>query len=297
MCKVTKHAKFRIKQRIGINKSVSESIAKKALEDGLKHSDVSGSLNRYLCWLYFGNKSINNLRIYNYRVFLFSGYILVTVINLPYKYRKIIDRINGKNNHKNIKLSMNFSFQNNKIDESKRKEEYKSLEQVLDYSELIKFKDIILDGNFYSGEDIIKIYNSVLKEEDRNKYEFNDIKTALNNYLQHEEKMKKVNSFYLLLKEYILSKQINLECNEYNIITNELKSYYLNHKNDIERYNELEDKLFKNKGYIQYNEVKIGELFRIHQKTVQKYIDILLDMNKVKVVKTKNSTYLKIGIT
>lgn len=50
--KVTKHGKQRTKERLGLSKKLAESNAAKALEHGIKHSDVKGSLNRYFTALY-----------------------------------------------------------------------------------------------------------------------------------------------------------------------------------------------------------------------------------------------------
>ena len=44
---VTHHAKKRLKQRMGINKKSYDKISKRALEEGLKHSETSGLLRKY----------------------------------------------------------------------------------------------------------------------------------------------------------------------------------------------------------------------------------------------------------
>jgi len=85
---VTKHATKRMRQRIGVNKGATEELARKALSKGVKHHETSGPLKAYLDSVFFRNNDADNLRVYGDKVFIFSGNSLVTVLNLPNKYRK-----------------------------------------------------------------------------------------------------------------------------------------------------------------------------------------------------------------
>ena len=51
---VTKHAKQRMKQRCGLKEKSSDRIAKIAYEKGLRHSDLTGNLKKWVDGLYFG---------------------------------------------------------------------------------------------------------------------------------------------------------------------------------------------------------------------------------------------------
>lgn len=64
-----------------------------ALEKGITHGDTKGSFNRYLTSLYFFNKTANNIRVYDYFVYIFADQTLITVLPLPYKYKR--DYINS----------------------------------------------------------------------------------------------------------------------------------------------------------------------------------------------------------
>lgn len=90
---VKNHAKDRIHERMGLPKSISEKIAQKALEQGLKHSDTVGNLRRYLDYIYFSHENANGMRIYNNKLFIFHGSVLITVMDLPSKYFKTIESI------------------------------------------------------------------------------------------------------------------------------------------------------------------------------------------------------------
>lgn len=94
--KVTLHGQQRIKDRVGVSKKIADKIAQKALEKGIKHNEVAGSLKRYLDGLYLLHKNANNIRIYNRKVYLFHNETLITVLNLPSDFFKTIDKIKRK---------------------------------------------------------------------------------------------------------------------------------------------------------------------------------------------------------
>lgn len=98
MTRVTKHAAKRMKERLGISKSTSEKNAEKALRLGIRHSDTSGSLHRYITSLYWKEQTANNARIYCGNVYIFHNETLITVFPLPQRYRKTVERIRSKNN-------------------------------------------------------------------------------------------------------------------------------------------------------------------------------------------------------
>lgn len=96
MCKTTKHAERRIKQRCGIQLGSSTRFADLALERGLTHSQTTGSLKRFIDGLYLDKKLANNIRVYGDKVFLFRGTTLITVVQLPQKYLKTYAKLQAK---------------------------------------------------------------------------------------------------------------------------------------------------------------------------------------------------------
>ena len=88
---VTHHAKKRLKQRMGINKKNYDKISKRALDEGLKHSETSGLLNKYLNKIFLSHdRKAGNLRVYHQKIFVFtSENILVTILQLPPHFYKI----------------------------------------------------------------------------------------------------------------------------------------------------------------------------------------------------------------
>ena len=96
MARVTNHAARRTKERLGLPKKLSHKNAENALRYGIRHSDTSGSLNRYISALYWKHETANNVRIYCNNVYILHGETLITIFPLPQKYRKTAARINRK---------------------------------------------------------------------------------------------------------------------------------------------------------------------------------------------------------
>lgn len=90
---MTDHAQNRTRERVGLPKRVAEKNAERAFLEGISHSEVSGSLKRYVDGLYLSGRKANNIRIYCGNVYLFTGNTLITVIPLPAKYRKTVESI------------------------------------------------------------------------------------------------------------------------------------------------------------------------------------------------------------
>lgn len=79
----TTHGSKRLKQRAGHSKK-NDRVLKLALDRGLRHSDTKGQLNKYITKLYFKNRSAENIRVYQGKVFLFTrNEVLITVLDLP----------------------------------------------------------------------------------------------------------------------------------------------------------------------------------------------------------------------
>lgn len=93
---VTKHAKSRIKTRLGIKKKSSDKLAANALQKGLSHAELKGSVKKYISDVYLKYRTANNIRIYNHQIFLFHGTVLITVFPLPQKYFACIEKIKKK---------------------------------------------------------------------------------------------------------------------------------------------------------------------------------------------------------
>lgn len=85
---LTDHARSRYKSRTSVSKSRMEKDAQKALENGVRFDETSGGLRRYIDALHWTNPKVNNIRIYCGRVYIFSGSVLITVFDLPEKYRR-----------------------------------------------------------------------------------------------------------------------------------------------------------------------------------------------------------------
>lgn len=60
-----------------------QRIARKAFDEGIRHSQTKGRLNKWVTGLYFNNRNANNIRLYGDKAYIFCGEILVTVIQIP----------------------------------------------------------------------------------------------------------------------------------------------------------------------------------------------------------------------
>ena len=83
MAIITKHAERRLKQRCGIGKKSSKRMVSKIFKNGIKHSQTTGALNKWVTSLFFKHKTANNIRIHGDKAYIFCGETLVTVIPIP----------------------------------------------------------------------------------------------------------------------------------------------------------------------------------------------------------------------
>ncbi len=93
---ITIHGKRRIKKRCGVNSKGAERLANIVFEQGLTHAEVTGSLKRYMDFLFLYNGQANNVRLYGDKTYKFCDEVLVTVLNTPKKYRSIVNKLMEK---------------------------------------------------------------------------------------------------------------------------------------------------------------------------------------------------------
>lgn len=90
--RVTNHGEQRIVERVGGKRKSAGKIAEKAFQYGLKHSETSGRLHKYITKLHFLHPDNNtNIRIYHRRVYIFGEDVLITVFQLPHNLCEIAD--------------------------------------------------------------------------------------------------------------------------------------------------------------------------------------------------------------
>lgn len=85
---LTDHARARYKERTGMSKTRMEKDAELAWKNGVRWDEVSGGLRRYIDSQHFGSKLLADIRIYCGRVYIFKNETLITVFELPLKYRR-----------------------------------------------------------------------------------------------------------------------------------------------------------------------------------------------------------------
>lgn len=89
----TNHSRQRTKDRLGLSKNLSDKKAQSALDLGLSHSELTGNLRRYVDGLFLKKREANNIRVYRRHVYLFTGNVCITILNLPYKYHSVEDKL------------------------------------------------------------------------------------------------------------------------------------------------------------------------------------------------------------
>jgi hypothetical protein len=86
--KISDHAGYRVRKRIGINKKSVRRLTDKTFSDGLSHSESTGQLEKYYTFLFFKNKTATNIRIYAGYVWIFGRDTLMTVFPIPRHHQK-----------------------------------------------------------------------------------------------------------------------------------------------------------------------------------------------------------------
>lgn len=71
-------------------------MAEKALTEGIKHSETNDQLNKWITSVYFRNKSINNIRLYGDKAYLFANDVLITVLLIPKELLPAVNKISKR---------------------------------------------------------------------------------------------------------------------------------------------------------------------------------------------------------
>lgn len=81
---VTRHAKHRIKERMGLKAKSIDRIAQDALKNGVTVKEAKSGLKKYLNKIYMNHQSGGNLRVYHQKIFVFTDTnVLITILQLP----------------------------------------------------------------------------------------------------------------------------------------------------------------------------------------------------------------------
>ena len=97
MVTVTRHARRRVRERVGIPARAVQRYAETAYNDGLRHGELTGGLARYIDGVYLSKRKANDIRVYGEYAFLFQDAVLITIINLPNRYKRTARRLQKGN--------------------------------------------------------------------------------------------------------------------------------------------------------------------------------------------------------
>lgn len=87
---ITKHAYERARERLRWRCNALDKMAILAFDNGIKHCDTKGALNKYITKLWFNYKTANNIRIYGENIYFFRGSTLITLYQLPNDMKRLI---------------------------------------------------------------------------------------------------------------------------------------------------------------------------------------------------------------
>jgi len=90
---VRKHARKRIKERCGLPGKAIERNAEKALREGVRHSECTGRLKKYIDYLFLSHGRGGNIRLYGNHVYIFTvSEELITVLPLPNAHKNAVKK-------------------------------------------------------------------------------------------------------------------------------------------------------------------------------------------------------------
>lgn len=91
--KVSRHAKRRTRERLGLPTKAAHTNAQKALQHGFHRWECHTGLRRYLDFLYHQTGDNPDVVVYHRHVYIFANGTLITVLNLPQKYFARADKL------------------------------------------------------------------------------------------------------------------------------------------------------------------------------------------------------------
>ena len=90
MTVVTKHAKKRLRKRLGLSIKSIQKITDDAFMYGKTHAECKGNAKKYISKLFRSHKQGDNIRIWHEHVFIFCKESLITVLDLPNSIKKCV---------------------------------------------------------------------------------------------------------------------------------------------------------------------------------------------------------------
>lgn len=96
-----------MKQRCGLQHKSMDRVAKLAMERGLKHSDLSGQLRKWVDHVWARSSGANCFRLYGDKIYLFKGSKLITVMQIPNDLIKEVKRSKKRREENEINATSN----------------------------------------------------------------------------------------------------------------------------------------------------------------------------------------------
>ena len=81
--RISYHAYDMAKERLSWKPAVLDKMAERAYKEGIKYSDTTGKLKRYIAKIFLQYRTANNIRIYGQNIYFFAGKTLITLYRVP----------------------------------------------------------------------------------------------------------------------------------------------------------------------------------------------------------------------
>lgn len=112
---ITNHARTRMKSRAGMTGKMSQKMARRALERGIRYEDTVGTLREYCKTLRVKkNGRRTDVRIHAGYVFIFDRIALLTMYPIPQEYRAEAEALQAK-----LRLERNGGVVDGTVDKTK----------------------------------------------------------------------------------------------------------------------------------------------------------------------------------
>lgn len=95
--KITQHAKKRLRQRTKGKTKRKGVLVRRAITHGICYSEAEGPCKKYIAHLYGrGGGRADNIRLLDDKVYIIQRHTLLTVLHLPERYIKEVERLVNK---------------------------------------------------------------------------------------------------------------------------------------------------------------------------------------------------------
>ncbi len=157
MAILTRHGKKRLVERAGVTKKKAKKLADRVYRIGIVHSETRGELHKFISTIYFKQRTANNIKFWNDKVYLFRNNVLITAYSVPQSIMNnlqdnlspeaylFIKNIKNSDKHMKEKFSQRSNYHKRKLDQNKvSDEDNKTYIDIIDSISKVHNKTILV---------------------------------------------------------------------------------------------------------------------------------------------------------